>query len=61
MIEKVLERSNFFKENPPEADEDGNIKGGLLKLEECILSDLEEGREVEEEDVLDLINIELKK
>ena len=40
MIDKVLERANFFKENPPEADEDGNVKGGLLKIEECIIEDL---------------------
>lgn len=57
VINKVIERAAFFKENPPEADEDGNLKGGLLKIEECILEDLENGKKIEEEDILDIINI----
>ena len=32
VIEKVIERAKFFEENPPEADEDGNPKEGLLTI-----------------------------
>jgi adenylate kinase family enzyme len=56
MIEKVFERSKFFEENPPEADEDGNVKDGLLAIEKYVLAQLAKGSAVEEEDVLDLIN-----
>lgn len=33
--------------------------GGLTQIEKCIVEDLAQGKCVEEEDVLDLINIEL--
>ena len=56
MIEKLLERSKFFEENPPEADEDGNLKDGLLPIEKYILGELQKGVAIEEEDILDLIN-----
>lgn len=56
MIDKVFERSKFFEENPPEADEDGNVKDGLLAIEKYILGELQKGMAVDEEDVLDLIN-----
>lgn len=32
MVDKLFERVKFFEENPPEADEDGNIKDGLLAI-----------------------------
>lgn len=32
MIEKLFERTKFFEENPPEVDEDGNAKDGLLAI-----------------------------
>jgi len=32
MIDKVFERTKFFEENPPETDEDGNVKEGLLPI-----------------------------
>lgn len=61
MIDKVFERSKFFEENPPEVDEDGNPKDGLLAIEKYILAELQKGVAVEDEDVLDLINNELEK
>ena len=61
MIEKVFERVKFFEENPPEVDDDGNPKDGLLPIEKYILVELEKGKAVDEEDVLELINGELEK
>lgn len=48
MIEKVFERSKFFEENPPEVDEDGNAKDGLLAIEKFILAELAKGNAVDE-------------
>ena len=31
-INKIFERVKFFEQNPPEADEDGNITGGLTAI-----------------------------
>lgn len=59
MINKVFERVKYFEENPPEADEEGNVIGGLTQIEKCIVEDLAQGKCVDEEDVLDLINNEL--
>ena len=41
MIEKVFERVKFFEENPPETDDDGNPKDGLLPIEKYILNELQ--------------------
>lgn len=47
MIEKVFERVKFFEENPPEADEDGNVIGGLSNIEKCIIEDLSLGKPID--------------
>lgn len=61
MVEKLFERVKFFEQNPPEADEDGNVKDGLLPIEKFILGQLQNGNAVEDEDMLDLLNNQLEK
>jgi len=56
MVDNLFERVKFFEENPPEADEDGNIKDGLLPIEKYVLGQLQNGNAVEDEDMLDLLN-----
>lgn len=48
VIDKLFERSKYFEENPPEVDEDGNTKDGLLAIEKFILGELQKGVAVEE-------------
>ena len=61
MVEKLFEKVKFFEENPPETDEDGNPKEGLLPIEKYVLSELQKGNAVDDEDMLDLLNNELEK
>jgi shikimate kinase len=61
MVEKLFEKVKFFEENPPETDEDGNPKEGLLPIEKYVLNELQKGNAVDDEDMLDLLNNELEK
>lgn len=59
-VNKVFERVKFFEENPPEMDDNGVPKDGLTAIEKCVLEDLQQGRAVNEADLLDLLNAEMK-
>lgn len=60
VINKLFERVKYFEENPPDVDEEGNQKESLTPIERYLIAQLEKGHFPSEEDILDLLNREMK-